>query len=145
MRKVYVDPFLSRPPAGWRRRADLLVLAIACFAMAFLIALLSVSAFSQARIRLVTLSWDDNSDAEVGYRVYKIRPDGLPPERRLTLPPGTTSVKFIEAIPGHHCYYVVAFNAAGETSPTATVCTELLPPTRLILTDEETELTRQPD
>lgn len=66
------------------------------------------------------LAWDDNSDNEDGFYIYKTVGEGAP-ERVATLPADTTSalrpaVSIDEACDGT-TFTVVAFNAAGESSP----------------------------
>ncbi len=66
------------------------------------------------------LVWDDNSDNEDGFRIYKTVGGGAP-EIVATLPADTTSalrpaVNINEACDGT-TFTVVAFNAAGESSP----------------------------
>ena len=76
------------------------------------------------RIDANSLVWDDNSDDEDGFRIYRSIGDG-PPEVVATLPADTTSVP-LDPLPPvvrvDECdlltRWVVAFNEAGESTPT---------------------------
>jgi len=65
------------------------------------------------------LSWKDNSTNEDGFRVYRIVQNQM--SKIAELGPNTTS--FVDkAAPPRACYVVVAFNSAGESSPTTKAC-----------------------
>lgn len=66
-----------------------------------------------------TLSWSDTSSNESGFRIYRV--EG----------PGARAIAEVEANvtrftdknpPPGACYYVTAFNDAGESAPTAVSC-----------------------
>jgi hypothetical protein len=67
------------------------------------------------------LVWDDNSDDEDGFRIYKTVGGGAP-EVGATLPADTTSAPVPALTVDEPCagvtFTVVAFNAAGESAPT---------------------------
>jgi len=65
------------------------------------------------------LSWKDNSDSEDGFRVYRLVGNKI--SKIAELGPNTTN--FVDhAAPPKACYFVVAFNSAGESAPTAKAC-----------------------
>lgn len=69
--------------------------------------------------KTVHLSWKDNSHDELGFRIYRIT--GSRKVKIAELGPNTTTYADKEALP-KVCYVVVAFNAAGESPPTAQAC-----------------------
>ncbi len=74
----------------------------------------------------VTLSWQDNSDNEDGFRVYRQLVGGTF-ETLGTTAPNVPTFQDANGVPGA-CYKVTAFNLAGESGPSNTVCLPL-PPT----------------
>ena len=66
-----------------------------------------------------TLSWKDNSSNEMGFRIYRIAGNHI--TKIAEVGPNITS--YVDrAAPSNACYVVVAFNSAGESSPTAKAC-----------------------
>jgi hypothetical protein len=65
------------------------------------------------------LSWKDNSADESGFRVYRIT--GNEKIKLAEVGPNTTTYVDNNA-PPKACYVVVAYNAAGESSPTSEIC-----------------------
>jgi len=65
------------------------------------------------------LSWKDNSGNENGFRIYRIT--GNQKIKIAELGPDTTTYIDKDA-PPKACYLIVAFNSAGESSPTSKVC-----------------------
>ena len=65
------------------------------------------------------LSWKDNSADESGFRVYRIT--GNQKIKLAEVGPNTTTYVDNNA-PPKACYVVVAYNAAGESSPTSEIC-----------------------
>jgi hypothetical protein len=69
----------------------------------------------------IRLAWADNSDNEDGFRVYR-SVDGGAFAALPDLPANTTTFTDTGSSGGHHySYYVVAFNADGESSPSNTI------------------------
>ena len=65
------------------------------------------------------LSWEDNSNNEEGFRIYKIT--GENKTRIAEVGPNITTYIDEDAGDGS-CYVVTAFNAAGESQPTGMAC-----------------------
>ncbi|HWP23593.1 MAG TPA: hypothetical protein VNM15_05350 [Candidatus Binatia bacterium] len=72
-----------------------------------------------AQTRAIHLFWKDNSRDEAGFRVYRIV--GNQKTKIADLGPNTTTYTD-QSAPPKACYVVVAFNAAGESPPTAKAC-----------------------
>lgn len=72
----------------------------------------------------VSLTWDDNSADEEGFRVYRAESMFAPFVLIGTVPADTTSYVDEDGRVGH-CYRVSAFNVSGESQPTNNGC--LLP------------------
>lgn len=70
-------------------------------------------------VRTAHLQWKDNSGNESGFRIYRIT--GSQKIKIAELGPNTTTY-IDENAPAKACYVVVAFNSAGESSPTNNVC-----------------------
>lgn len=66
-----------------------------------------------------TLMWQDTSDNENGFRIYR----GAGREVYLIGEVGPGVTRFVDShAPPGSCYIVTAYNAAGESAPTALVC-----------------------
>jgi len=73
----------------------------------------------QEPTRTATLSWKDNSSNEMGFRIYRIAGNQI--TKIAEVGPNITS--YVDrAASSNACYVVVAFNSAGESSPTAKAC-----------------------
>ena len=78
--------------------------------------MLSVNACSA---RPMTLSWQDSSENEDGFRIYRIANN----EKRLIAQVGPDVTQYTDKdAPQGACYIVTAFNAAGESASTNSAC-----------------------
>ena len=65
------------------------------------------------------LSWQDTSDNEQGFRIYRIANN----EKKLIAQVGPNVTQYVDKnAPAGACYIVTAFNAAGESSATDSAC-----------------------
>jgi hypothetical protein len=69
--------------------------------------------------RPMTLSWQDTSETEDGFRIYRIANN----EKKIIaeVGPNVTHYTDTQAPPGS-CYIVTAFNATGESTATNSAC-----------------------
>jgi hypothetical protein len=67
----------------------------------------------------MTLLWQDTSDNEEGFRIYRVNGN----DKQLIAQVGPNITRYVDkdAPPGA-CYIVTAFNAAGESPATNSVC-----------------------
>lgn len=89
--------------------------------------------FLAGALLAVTLSWTDNSNNEDGFIAYRSVPGGSFVELGRV---GSGVVTFSDASAvGGACYKVSAYNLAGESGPSNTVCLPLPPaaPTALLV------------
>lgn len=71
----------------------------------------------------ITVEWEDNSDDEDGFRIYYGTDGGATFPFTVEVGPNVTIKNIGNLINGQeYCFYVVAFNGAGESAPTATEC-----------------------
>jgi hypothetical protein len=73
----------------------------------------------------IELTWTDNSANEDGFKLYR-QPPGGAFVLIATTPANIQKVADLEAAPGA-CYKLTAFNLAGESEFSNTVCLPLLP------------------
>jgi len=67
----------------------------------------------------MTLSWQDTSENEEGFRIYRIANH----EKKLIAEVGPNVTQYIDKnAPAGACYIVTAFNAAGESAATDSAC-----------------------
>jgi hypothetical protein len=67
----------------------------------------------------MTLSWQDTSNNEDGFRIYRSSGD----QKRIIGEVGPNVTRYIDnQAPPNACYVVTAFNAAGESTPTGSAC-----------------------
>ncbi|MGH7793958.1 MAG: hypothetical protein ACREQ2_03510 [Candidatus Binatia bacterium] len=67
----------------------------------------------------MTLSWQDTSANEEGFRIYRITND----QKKIIAEVGPNVTRYSDKeAPRNACYVVTAFNAAGESTPTGSVC-----------------------
>ena len=74
---------------------------------------------SACNTRSMTLSWQDTSENEDGFRIYRIASN----EKKIIAEVGPNITQYTDpnAPPGA-CYIVTAFNAAGESDATNSAC-----------------------
>ena len=67
----------------------------------------------------MTLSWQDTSNNEDGFRIYRITGD----QKQVIGEVGPNVTSYIDGqAPRDACYVVTAFNAAGESTPAGSAC-----------------------
>jgi len=67
----------------------------------------------------MTLSWEDTSENEDGFRIYRIANN----EKRIIAEVGPNVTQYIDrSAPAGACYVVTAFNSAGESVATNSAC-----------------------
>ena len=67
----------------------------------------------------MTISWQDTSETEQGFRIYRVGAQG----KTMIAEVGPNVTQFTDReAPSEACYLVTAFNETGESPPTATVC-----------------------
>ena len=69
--------------------------------------------------RTAHLKWEDTSDNEEGFRIYRITAKDT--TKIAEVGPNVTTYIDKDALPGN-CYAVSAFNSAGESPPSNTAC-----------------------
>jgi len=75
-----------------------------------------------------TLSWEDTSQNEEGFRIYRV----VGKERKIIAEVGPNVTRYVDRnAPPNACYVVTAFNAVGESAPSNPVCGTGSPPTAL--------------
>ena len=69
--------------------------------------------------KALTLSWQDTSENEDGFRIYRVANN----EKKFIAQVGPNVTRYVDknAPPGA-CYVVTAFNAAGESAATKSAC-----------------------
>ena len=75
----------------------------------------------------VKLHWEDTSDNEKGFRIYRVAPKGKTKIGEV----GANVTEYIDKSPAPKaCYVVTAFNSAGESDPSNVSCVDnsLQPP-----------------
>jgi hypothetical protein len=97
-------PLRAKPQARYRAG---LVLLIFCFWL-----------FACGK-RSAHLKWEDTSDSEEGFRIYRITSKDT--KKIAEVGPNVTTYTDKDAFAGA-CYAVSAFNSAGESSPSNTSC-----------------------
>jgi hypothetical protein len=69
--------------------------------------------------RTMTLSWEDTSENEDGFRIYRITGD----HKTMIAEVAPNVTRYVDKnAPRDACYVVTAFNAAGESTPTGSAC-----------------------
>jgi titin len=69
--------------------------------------------------KTLTLSWQDTSENENGFRIYRITGD----QKKLIAEVAPNVTRYVDQnAPRDACYVVTAFNAAGESTPTGSAC-----------------------
>ena len=69
--------------------------------------------------RSVKLHWEDTSDSEKGFRIYRITPKGKTKIAEV----GANVTSYTDKSPASKaCYVVAAFNSAGESGPSNISC-----------------------
>lgn len=72
-----------------------------------------------ACVRQKTLLWEDTSDNENGFRIYRV----IGQEMHVIGEVGPGVTRFVDQnAPAQSCYVVTAFNHSGESTPTPLVC-----------------------
>lgn len=72
-----------------------------------------------AQSQSMTLSWQDTSQNEDGFRIYRITND----QKEVIAEVGPNVTRFVDKeAPRNSCYVVTAFNAVGESGPTGATC-----------------------
>lgn len=67
----------------------------------------------------MTLSWDDTSENEDGFRIYRIANN----QKTLIAEVGANVTQYVDkSAPADACYVITAFNAAGESSTSNSAC-----------------------
>ena len=67
----------------------------------------------------MTLSWQDTSENEDGFRIYRITGD----HKTVIAEVGPNVTRYVDKDAPHNaCYLVAAFNAAGESTPAGSAC-----------------------
>jgi len=90
------------------------------FTLLFLLEGTFAEAQQAAKIpRSVKLHWEDTSDNEKGFRIYRITPKGK--TRIAELGANVTSYT-VKSPASKDCYVVTAFNSAGESRPSNVSC-----------------------
>lgn len=75
--------------------------------------------FPGCNAKSMTLSWQDTSENEDGFRIYRISND----DKKIIAEVGPNVTRYIDkGAPLNSCYVVTAFNAAGESDPTGSAC-----------------------
>jgi hypothetical protein len=67
----------------------------------------------------VTLTWEDTSDNEKGFRIYRITPKG---KTKITEVGANVTTYTDKTSLSNACYVVTAFNSGGESDPSNTSC-----------------------
>src|SRR5512146_2733254 len=75
--------------------------------------------FFGCRKQRAYLKWEDTSDIEAGFRIYRITAEDT--TKIADIGPNVTTYIDKDELPGA-CYAVSAFNSAGESSPSNTPC-----------------------
>jgi serine protease len=66
-----------------------------------------------------TLSWEDTSQNEEGFRIYRV----VGKDRKIIAEVGPNVTQYVDRnAPPNACYIITAFNAVGESSPSNFVC-----------------------
>jgi hypothetical protein len=66
-----------------------------------------------------TLSWEDTSQNEEGFRIYRV----VGKDRKIIAEVGPNVTQYVDRnAPPNSCYIIPAFNAVGESSPSNFVC-----------------------
>jgi len=67
----------------------------------------------------MTLSWQDTSENEDGFRIYRV----TNAQKVLIAEVGPNVTQYVDKnAPGQACYIVTAFNAAGESNTSNSAC-----------------------
>jgi hypothetical protein len=67
----------------------------------------------------MTLSWQDTSENEDGFRIYRIAEN----QKRIIAEVGPNVTQYTDrSAPPNACYIITAFNAAGESGATNSAC-----------------------
>jgi hypothetical protein len=75
--------------------------------------------FPGCSAKSMTLSWQDTSENEDGFRIYRITND----QKKIIAEVGPNVTRYVDKeAPRNSCYVVTAFNAAGESDPTGSAC-----------------------
>jgi hypothetical protein len=81
--------------------------------------LMGTLALLACNARPMTLSWQDTSENEEGFRIYRIANN----EKKLIAQVGPNVTQYVDKnAPADACYIVTAFNAAGESKATNSAC-----------------------
>ena len=67
----------------------------------------------------VKLHWEDTSDNEMGFRIYRVTPKG---KTKIAEVRANVTTYTDKSPASRTCYVVTAFNAAGESDPTNVSC-----------------------
>ena len=97
-------PLQAKPQAGYKAGLFLLIFCSGLFACGK---------------RSAHLKWEDTSDNEEGFRIYRITAKDT--TKIAEVGPNITLYIDTDALAGA-CYAVSAFNSAGESSPSNTAC-----------------------
>lgn len=74
---------------------------------------------SGCNTRSMTLSWQDTSENEDGFRIYRIASD----QKKIIAEVGPNVTQYTDPnAPPNACYIVTAFNSAGESTTTNSAC-----------------------
>lgn len=77
------------------------------------------AAFYACAATKMTLSWQDTSENEDGFRIYRVTGE----RKVLIAEVGPNVTRYVDTeSPPDACYIVTAYNAAGESPPTVAVC-----------------------
>jgi hypothetical protein len=80
--------------------------------------MISFSLFACGK-RSAHLKWEDTSDDEEGFRIYRVTPKGKSKLGEV----GANVTNYVDKDSMREgCYLVTAFNAAGESSPSNAAC-----------------------
>ena len=75
-----------------------------------------------------TLTWEDTSQDEEGFRIYRV----VGKDRKIIAEVAPNVTRYVDRnAPSNACYIITAFNAAGESSPSNSVCPSASPSTAL--------------
>ncbi|HEX9786405.1 MAG TPA: hypothetical protein VGB09_00190 [Candidatus Binatia bacterium] len=75
--------------------------------------------FPGCNAQSMTLFWQDTSENEDGFRIYRITEI----EKKIIAEVGPNVTRYVDRnAPRKACYVVTAFNAAGESVPTGSAC-----------------------
>ena len=97
-----IMPQCSHKPAGLRPLLVMFCLALGC-----------------STVGPMTITWQDTSGNEQGFRIYRIANQ----EKTVIAEVGPNVTQFTDPYaPREACYIVTAFNTAGESPPTHSVC-----------------------